>query len=351
MRELFTRLHVSVRRYSARRNRDAGSVSRYLNGTRVPPWDFVAALLADTTEELGTSPTPEAIFVLKSLHQSALKSSNSPSHAVQILQDQLAEADRDSRTAALERQVITEALQERHRRIADLQLQLSQAEVRRSQQVIELSGELEIHSSRFTTLKTERDRLRLTVKQLQDQLEAARTRHAAAEQRCELLERQLAAIEAQPAATESTPRTPSEILLVDSSKENLLALEAILSPLDQKLISATSGEKALRTLDAITDVALIILSAEMDGMSAFELAKSIKRRPSTRDIPLIFLSSSGPDPHLSFRGYAGGAVDFIVKPFDPWSLRAKVAVFIDLYNRTRTPSETPRILRKRSDAE
>lgn len=125
-----------------------------------------------------------------------------------------------------------------------------------------------------------------------------------------------------------------KILLVDDREENLIALEAILSSLDQELVRARSGEDALKAL--LTDeYAVILLDVVMPGMDGFETARDIKRRKKTRDIPIIFLTAINSDPDYAFRGYAAGAVDFISKPFDPWVLRAKVSVFVDLYNKNR----------------
>ena len=73
----------------------------------------------------------------------------------------------------------------------------------------------------------------------------------------------------------------------------------------------------------------------MPGMDGFETAGQIKQRGRTPDVPIIFLTAAGADPELAFRGYAAGAVDYISKPFDPWVLRAKVSVFVDLYLKDR----------------
>jgi CheY-like chemotaxis protein len=122
----------------------------------------------------------------------------------------------------------------------------------------------------------------------------------------------------------------AKILLVDDRAENLMALEAILSSLGQELVYAHSGEAALAAL--LTDeFAVILLDVVMPGMDGFETATHIKQRPRTRDVPIIFLTAAGADPEQVFRGYAAGGVDYITKPFDPWVLRSKVAVFVDLY--------------------
>lgn len=139
----------------------------------------------------------------------------------------------------------------------------------------------------------------------------------------------------------------AKILLVDDRDENLVALEAILSSLDQDLVRARSGEEALKAL--LTDeYAVILLDVVMPGMDGFETARDIKHRKKTRDVPIIFLTAINSDPDYAFRGYAAGAVDFIAKPFDPWVLRAKVSVFVDLYNKNRQLREQAVLLREQA---
>ncbi|MCK1798778.1 response regulator [Streptomyces sp. XM4193] len=140
----------------------------------------------------------------------------------------------------------------------------------------------------------------------------------------------------------------AKILLVDDRPENLLALEAILSALDQTLVRASSGEEALKAL-LTDDFAVILLDVQMPGMDGFETAAHIKRRERTRDIPIIFLTAINHGPHHTFRGYAAGAVDYISKPFDPWVLRAKVSVFVDLYMKNVQLREQASLLRAQLD--
>ena len=136
----------------------------------------------------------------------------------------------------------------------------------------------------------------------------------------------------------------ARILLVDDRPENLLALEAILSSLDQTLVRATSGEEALKALLS-EEFAVILLDVQMPGMDGFETASHIKRRERTRDIPIIFLTAINREPQHAFRGYSAGAVDYLSKPFDPWVLRAKVAVFVELYLKNRQLLEQAELLR------
>ncbi|MEU5365774.1 response regulator [Streptomyces sp. NPDC005925] len=141
----------------------------------------------------------------------------------------------------------------------------------------------------------------------------------------------------------------AKILLVDDRPENLLALEAILSALDQTLVRASSGEEALKAL-LTDDFAVILLDVQMPGMDGFETAAHIKRRERTRDIPIIFLTAINHGPHHTFRGYAAGAVDYISKPFDPWVLRAKVSVFVELYMKNCQLREQAALLRLQLDS-
>jgi CheY-like chemotaxis protein len=142
----------------------------------------------------------------------------------------------------------------------------------------------------------------------------------------------------------------AKILLVDDRQENLLALEAILSSLDQVLVRANSGEEALKAL-LVDEFAVILLDVQMPGLDGFETAGHIKRREKTKDIPIIFLTAINNEPHHAFRGYAAGAVDYISKPFDPWVLRAKVSVFVDLYMKDRQIREQAALLRRQMIAD
>lgn len=125
----------------------------------------------------------------------------------------------------------------------------------------------------------------------------------------------------------------AKALLVDDRRENLVALEAILQGLPVETVAVTSGEEALKRL-LLEDFAVILLDASMPEMDGFETATHIKQRERTRHIPIIFLTALDHDARLAFRGYQIGAVDFITKPFDPWVLRSKVAVFIDLWQKS-----------------
>jgi len=137
----------------------------------------------------------------------------------------------------------------------------------------------------------------------------------------------------------------SGILLVDDRSENLLALEAILEPLGHRLVSATSGDEALRHL-LKDEFAVILLDVQMPGLDGFETAELIKRRERTRHVPILFLTAISKEPQHVFRGYQTGAVDYIFKPFDPAILRSKVAVFIELHEQRQELARRDEALRR-----
>jgi chromosomal replication initiator protein DnaA len=194
LRQLFESLGLSLRRYAARRNRDAGAVSRYLNGTRLPTWEFIADLIKDVSEIRGPM-TSDAVTLLRERHAQALAASGSPQHRVQFLELQLADADRAARRGALRERAIEEALLEAQHRVADLELQLRQLPAAPSPG---LSGESEWMQSReFSGLRLERDRLQEQVDDLQAELKDAHIRRIDAEKRCQELEQQIENIESE----------------------------------------------------------------------------------------------------------------------------------------------------------
>ncbi|MFY1673822.1 response regulator [Plantactinospora sp. WMMB334] len=140
----------------------------------------------------------------------------------------------------------------------------------------------------------------------------------------------------------------AKALLVDDRRENLMALEAILQGLPVQSVAVESGEAALKQL-LVEDFAVILLDAQMPEMDGFETASHIKRRERTRHVPIIFLTAADRDAQLALRGYAVGAVDYLTKPFDPWVLRAKVSVFVELWVKTRQLAAQSELVRERDN--
>ncbi|HMJ25251.1 MAG TPA: response regulator, partial [Pyrinomonadaceae bacterium] len=140
---------------------------------------------------------------------------------------------------------------------------------------------------------------------------------------------------------------PINILMVDDSATNLLALESILQTPDRNLVRASSGEDALRYL-LDNDVAVVLLDVYMPGIDGLETAELIRSREKSRDIPIIFLTANTTGvSHLS-RGYSLGAVDYIVKPVDPDILRSKVAVFVDLFKKNQEIKQQAALLEEKN---
>ena len=141
--------------------------------------------------------------------------------------------------------------------------------------------------------------------------------------------------------------TPVDILLVDDKPENLAVLESILEGPEYRLAKAQSAQEALLALMG-TDFALIVLDIRMPGTSGLELAQIIKGRKRTQDIPIIFLTAHHPGDEQVLSGYSAGAVDYLTKPINPGILKSKVAVFGELYRKTKALNEANRSLNERN---
>jgi len=135
-------------------------------------------------------------------------------------------------------------------------------------------------------------------------------------------------------SAEATTDERASILLVDDMEDNLVALEAVLGSLNEPLVRARSGEEAMKAL-LRQRFAVVLLDIRMPGMDGFETAANIKRLDQTKDVPIIFLTGTDSDAGYAFRGYATGAADYLTKPFDPWVLRAKVTVFLELHRKNQ----------------
>ena len=136
------------------------------------------------------------------------------------------------------------------------------------------------------------------------------------------------------AANAASARAPVNVLIVDDSVENLYALEAVLEPLGERIVRATSADEALRSL-LRDEFAVILLDIRMPGTSGLETARLIKARERSRLTPIIFITAYDEDRRRVTAAYQSGAVDYLFKPLDPDILRSKVAVFAELHRRGR----------------
>ena len=120
---------------------------------------------------------------------------------------------------------------------------------------------------------------------------------------------------------------PAKLLLVDDRPENLLVLEAVLGEVDYTLIKAHSGAEALSLLKEQPDIALILLDVQMPEMDGFEVARRIKERPESREIPIVFITAIHKGDPFVKQGFKAGAIDYFSKPIDSEILKAKVGIY------------------------
>jgi len=130
----------------------------------------------------------------------------------------------------------------------------------------------------------------------------------------------------------------ANILIVDDRRSNLVALEAILEPLGENVVLASSGREALRHI-LQSEFAVILMDVQMPEMDGFETASLIRGRETSRHIPIIFITAINTDDQFVYEGYSVGAVDYITKPFNSTTLVSKVAVFVELYKKERKIQE------------
>lgn len=126
-----------------------------------------------------------------------------------------------------------------------------------------------------------------------------------------------------------------KILLVDDREDNLLSIEVILENDNYVFRKASSGKEALKILLKEQDFSLILMDVQMPGLNGFETASMIYERDKLRHIPIIFITAHDDNTENLYRGYKAGAVDYIYKPIDKELLRARVAVFIELYKKNK----------------
>lgn len=126
-----------------------------------------------------------------------------------------------------------------------------------------------------------------------------------------------------------------KILVVDDRADNLLSIEVILEKDNYTIVKANSGKAALKVLLNDHDFSLILMDVQMPDLNGYETATIIYERDKLRNIPIIFITANNYDEDFMFKGYRMGGVDYIYKPINPELLRAKVAVFVELYSKNQ----------------
>ncbi|MFC3712861.1 response regulator [Sphingoaurantiacus capsulatus] len=147
------------------------------------------------------------------------------------------------------------------------------------------------------------------------------------------LKLQAAVMAVKPAEAGDAAAVRARVLVVDDDERNLLALTTVLEDVAD-VVTASSGEEALRHL-LKDDFAVILLDVYMPGIDGYETAQIIRQREQSKRIPIIFVSAVNKEDDHLLRGYAMGAVDYVFKPVEPMILKSKVAVFVDLFEKTR----------------
>ena len=130
-------------------------------------------------------------------------------------------------------------------------------------------------------------------------------------------------------------KSDAKILVVDDRADNLMSIEVILEKDNYTIVKANSGKAALKVLLNDHDFSLILMDVQMPELNGYETASIIYERDKLRNIPIVFITANNYDEDFMFRGYKMGGVDYIYKPINPELLRAKVAVFVELYSKNQ----------------
>ncbi|MBI0300766.1 hypothetical protein JBE04_41550 [Streptomyces sp. PRKS01-29] len=243
LRELFGTVGVSLRVLAVRLHYDAGTVSRYLNGTVVPPAEFVDQLFTHAAKAAGRPSATEVVAHVHTLQRRALQATNKVGWELQRLRDQLADADRRRQQAEVRAEALSEALLVRKQRIAEMEVEQRRIAVAAADREAR-SAELDRLRQEREDVTAERDRLREEVARLQDALAQARRQALEAEQRCEALEHQLQTEEEAAGARAETEDPAAPLLRL--AQEQAAAAEERAMRLERELA-------ALRTHDAAPD--------------------------------------------------------------------------------------------------
>lgn len=139
-------------------------------------------------------------------------------------------------------------------------------------------------------------------------------------------------------AQESSPQldeSPLRIIIVDDTKANREFLACIIRHPGRDVVCFGAGSEALAYIEQEPDIALALLDVQMPEMDGYAVARAIRQRPSTTQVPIIFITASAHEEQGVFKAYDAGAVDFLFRPVDAHILRSKVDVFCRLHAQKR----------------
>jgi CheY-like chemotaxis protein len=118
---------------------------------------------------------------------------------------------------------------------------------------------------------------------------------------------------------------------------NLYTLRTLIEKhLDATVLEASSGRAAIDLTIEQRDIDLIILDVQMPEMDGFQTASLLKLRKRTRDVPIIFLTAAFKSEEFQQRGFAVGAVDYLLKPIDDDLLINKISTYFRLIEKERS---------------
>ncbi|SCD53189.1 hypothetical protein GA0115252_10891 [Streptomyces sp. DfronAA-171] len=282
LRALFAGLDVSVRRYAARQHLDASTVTRYLNGERVPDWSFIAEL-AEEIAQVSTPLTTDVLEALRASRQSALQTQRRGG-ALQDLQGQLAEADEETRRIRLSERALEQALAERERALSHSLSRCQYLRTKIGKERTAHTAELLVWHGEWQQIFEECRDLRLDVKQLEEALALTRAELIAAEGECHRLEVELEAM--FPRNSDSLGALPLldalEAADRTSSVAELLAVVGDLEARTQKAMARELVTSASRSRE-VTDVAALLAGLHEAGFTAHAeaaLAALVMTRPA-----------------------------------------------------------------------
>ncbi|WDN56033.1 hypothetical protein [Streptomyces clavuligerus] len=261
LRRIFLGLRIGVRRYATRRHLDPSTLTRYLNGERTPPWDFIARLIEDAAEVQGHRMTPDAEAVLRDLHEAVLPSRRLS--RAEELEEQLADADREAQRITARQAALEEALLRRQDRLKELRGECRELKLR--------LAEVEVLRGEHAQLEQERSALQEEVVHLKEALVVAQAERAVAEDRCHRLEQQLddLAATADGQDGQAGPGEPLSItaLLDEADRRSVADLVRAVGDLEQRTRAATAGE-LVRTAGqnrSVPEVAGLLAALRREG--------------------------------------------------------------------------------------
>ncbi|WNM29545.1 hypothetical protein RKE30_03615 [Streptomyces sp. Li-HN-5-11] len=304
LRTLFNSLDISMRRYAARCHTDAGTLSRYFNGIRVPPWSFIVNLLTHVAEVRENPTSDETVALLRQLYVRAA-GKNAGARRTVDLQRLLEEADEHAREAASLERLLRQALHDSQQQVDQLNVELKTLRAARASDRQAVRAEIEVFTSETDDLRAERDQLQAEIELLKRQLSEAIGARILAEERCDQLERQIEGAEAKEKAEEESEKQQA---VPSQEAKTHITTEAFQLTSDQMADHAVREYKAAQEQIAAAQDRIAALQSELEknrrkrsaSHSTDYLAATLSEQRATSDAPhsLAVRLGYGPDQVL-----------------------------------------------------